>query len=266
MEKNPSVSVVIPAYNAEKYISDAIESVLCQSYKDFELLVVNDCSTDDTKLVVEGLALLDKRVYLINLSTNNGAPAAPRNVGIRLARGRWIAFLDADDIWHPCKLQRQVDLLIKSGARFCSTQMVDFIDVNQLSLADALPDEYEWVSFLSQLIKYRTPTSSVVVEKSLVECYPFNECLSYKAREDLDCWLHCHEEIGRSVKISRQMVGYRITPGQISERKLTMFKRHFHVLWSYRFMSGRSLHVSALLFTFSHFVLSFYYRLIKKGL
>jgi teichuronic acid biosynthesis glycosyltransferase TuaG len=266
MDKKPIISVVIPVYNAEKYIAAAIESVLGQSYEDFELLVVNDCSTDGTRTVVESFAFHDKRVCLINLPTNKGGPAGPRNIGVLRARGRWIAFLDADDIWHPCKLQRQFDLLEKTGARFCSTQMVDFVDTNQLSLSDASLDEYEWVSFLSQLIKFRTPTSSVVVEKSLIERYPFNESMSYKAREDLDCWLHCHEEIARSVKITRPMMGYRIIPGQISGRKWTMFKRHLYVLWRYRFTSGRSLHAGALLFTISHFGLAIYYRLIKKGL
>lgn len=266
MKNIPVISVVIPAYNAENFIAEAIESVLCQSYKDFELLVVNDCSTDKTRVVVERFALADKRVCLINLSTNKGAPAAPRNIGVQRARGRWIAFLDADDIWHPYKLQRQISLLDKSGARFCSTQMIDFVDANQLLLSDARPDEYIWVSFLSQLIKSKTPTSSVIVEKSLIERFPFNESISYKAREDLDCWLHCHEEIGRSVKISRQMIGYRISPGQISGRKLSMFKRHLNVLWNYRLKSGRTLQASALLFTISHFVLSIYYRFIKKSL
>lgn len=266
MDKKPIISVVIPAFNAEKYIAEAIESVLGQSYENFELLVVNDCSTDCTSTVVESFAFHDKRVTLIDLPANKGGPAGPRNIGVLQARGRWIAFLDADDIWHPCKLQRQLDLLEKTGARFCSTQMVDFVDANQLSLSDASLDQYEWVSFLSQLIKFRTPTSSVVVEKSLIERYPFNESMNYKAREDLDCWLHCHEEIGRSVKITRPMMGYRIIPGQISGQKWTMFKRHLHVLWRYRLMSGRALHAGALLFTISHFGLAIYYRLIKKGL
>lgn len=266
MNKKPQVSVVIPAYNSEKYIADTINSVLAQTYTNFEVLVINDFSTDGTKEIIQNFALHDNRVFLINLLANMGAPAGPRNIGVRRARGRWIAFLDSDDIWHPCKLQRQLDLLEKTNARFCSTQMVDFVDANQLYLSDALTDEYEWISFLSQMIKFKTPTSSVIVEKSLLESYPFNETMSYKAREDLDCWLHCHEKIIRSVKITRPMMGYRITPGQISGRKWTMFMRHLYVLSRYRFLSGRSLWIGALPLTICHFVLSFYHRLIKKGL
>ncbi len=266
MYKKPTVSVVIPAYNSEKYIADAMNSVLGQTYSDFEVLVVNDSSTDKTEAIVEEFALNDKRVFLINLLENMGAPAGPRNIGVQRARGRWIAFLDADDIWHPCKLQRQIDLLEKTNARFCSTKMVDFVEAKQLSLSDARIDQYEWISFLSQLIKFQTPTSSVLVEKCLLERYPFNESKIYKAREDLDCWLHCHEEISRSVKITMPMMGYRITPGQISGRKWTMFIRHLYVLWRYRFMSGRSLCVGAIPLTICHFGLAIYHRIIKKSL
>ena len=105
MDKKPIVSVVIPAYNAEKYIAAAIDSVLGQTYSDFEVLVVNDCSTDGTKAMVENFAFHDERVCLINLPANKGAPAGPRNIGVLRARGRWIAFLDADDWHHPHHLQ-----------------------------------------------------------------------------------------------------------------------------------------------------------------
>jgi teichuronic acid biosynthesis glycosyltransferase TuaG len=266
MNSIPKISVVIPAYNAENYISAAIDSVLSQSFKDFEVLVVNDCSTDNTRVVVENFAISDRRVFLINLPVNNRAPARPRNIGVQQARARWIAFLDADDIWHPSKLQRQLDLIDKTGARFCSTQMVNFVDSKNLQLFDAQPDEYELVSFLSQLIKNKTPTSSVLVEKTLIERYPFNESIDYSAREDYECWLHCHEEIGRSVKISQRMVGYRISSSQLSGHKLIMLKRHLHVLWNYRFMTNKRLTIFAFIFTISHFIFAIYYRLIKKGL
>lgn len=266
MKIQPVISVIIPAYNAEKFIAAAIESVLIQSFHNFELLVVNDCSTDCTRAVVESFTVRDKRVRLISLSSNMGAPAGPRNIGVRQASGKWVAFLDADDVWHPYKLERQLDLLSRTGALFCSTQMIDFVDESLPKLIDAHPDDFEWVSFRSQLLKFRTPTSSVVVEKKLVERYPFNESISFKAREDLDCWLHCHEEIGRSVKISSPMMGYRLVRGQISGVKWKMVKRHFYVLSRYRFVSGKSLHIGALLFTISHFALAIYYRLIKKGL
>jgi teichuronic acid biosynthesis glycosyltransferase TuaG len=263
---NPFVSVVIPVYNGVRFIEASIESVLKQSFPDFELLVVNDCSTDGTVAIVEQLCANDSRIRLINIPSNMGAPAGPRNIGVKHSVGKWIAFLDADDIWHPAKLERQLALLKRTGAKFCSTQMSDFVDEGKLLLHDAGPDDFEWISFIDQLIKFRTPTSSVVVERCLAERYPFNESITFKAREDLDCWLHCHEEIGRSIKISQPMMGYRIMPGQISSNKWIMFRRHLHVLNQYRFRTGGRLYFAALLFTVTHFMLASYYRLIKRTL
>ena len=256
----------MPAYNAHDYIAATIESVLAQTFADFELLVVDDCSRDRTAEIVEMYASRDKRVRLIRLSKNCGAPAGPRNIGVRAAAGTWIAFLDADDIWHPLKLATQMQALASTGAVFCSTQMLDFEDEKQLEFPELKQVRVETIGFLKQLVKFRTPTSSVVVAKELISRHPFNEAMSFKAREDLDCWLHCHEEIGSSIKIAHPMLGYRIIPGQISGQKWTMMRRHYHVLRQYRFRSGAALGIAAAVFTASHFCLALYYRWVKKGL
>lgn len=257
----------MPAYNAAAYLEATLDSVLKQTFEDWELLIVNDCSTDNTVAMVEEYMQRDSRIELINLSKNMGAPAGPRNIGIKQARGQWIAFLDSDDIWHPEKLSRQIAVLQKTDAKFCSTQMIDFRGDESPKLKDASDDQIEWISFTRQLIKFRTPTSSVIADKGLLLKHPFNEDMAYKAREDLDCWLHCHEELGKSVKIMSPMMGYRIIEGQISGKKWTMFKRHLHVLRNYRRLSGRFLSFpEALLFTLTHFALAFYYRSAKNGL
>lgn len=267
MSASPQVSIVMPAYNAAAYLEDTLASVFRQTFTDWELLVIDDCSKDDTSALVQRHQQSDARVRLITLTRNMGAPAGPRNIGVRAARGRWIAFLDSDDLWHPDKLQVQLVALERTGAKFCSTQMLDFSSGETPELQAADPDQFEWISYRRQLVKYRTPTSSVVVDRELLLRFPFNEDLSYKAREDLDCWLHCHEVLGRSIKITAPMMGYRIIEGQISGKKWTMFKRHFHVLKRYRRLSQRSFStLEALAYTLSHFFLAFYYRLIKKGL
>jgi teichuronic acid biosynthesis glycosyltransferase TuaG len=265
-QEGPKVSVVMPAYNAQKYIGATLDSVLAQDFRDFEVLVIDDCSTDSTADLVRQYGARDPRVRLIQLPKNRGAPAGPRNIGVREAKGEWVAFLDADDIWHPGKLTCQLRTLQATGAQFCSTQMVDFEDDRELQFTPAGEVAIERIGFLKQLIKFRTPTSSVVVRRELIARHPFNESMSFKAREDLDCWLHCHEEIRWSVKVTHPMVGYRIIPGQISGRKWTMLKRHYHVLRQYRFRSGAALGVGAAVFTASHFLFALYYRLLKRGL
>lgn len=264
MISNPLITVIMPAYNSARYISATIESVLNQTFNDYELLVINDYSSDTTADIVKNYVDMDGRIRLINLPTNRGAPAGPRNYGIEEARGKWIAFIDSDDIWHPAKLERQIYFLEKTGALFCSTKMADFVGEKLPSLKDAGPHDYEWISFMQQLIKNRTPTSSIIADRALLLKHPFNEDIKYKAREDLDCWLHCHEEIGRSLKITTPMMGYRVISSQISGNKWHMFHRHLYVLRKYKFRSGRILGVGAWLFTITHFLYAIYYRKIKK--
>jgi len=263
----PTISIVIPAYNAQRYIAATLDSVLAQTFTDFDVLVVDDCSRDTTAEIVRGYTERDPRIRLLTLPQNRGAPAGPRNIGVQQSRGEWIAFLDADDIWHPQKLQCQLDVLQRTGAQFCSTRMVDFFDAQQLRLTAPPPTPpTERIGFLQQLIKMRTPTSSVLVRREVIVRHPFNESMKFKAREDMDCWLRCHEELRSSVKITHPLVGYRIIPGQISGSKLTMVKRHYHVLSQYRLRSGAALGPGAALFTASHFLLSLYYRGIKHEL
>jgi teichuronic acid biosynthesis glycosyltransferase TuaG len=261
------VSVVMPAYNAQRYIAATIESVLAQTFEDFELIVVDDCSKDGTADIVREFASRDERVSLIQLSENRGAPAGPRNIGVRAAKGRWIAFLDADDLWHPRKLELQLKVLRQTGAQFCSSQMVDFKDERAVEFVDPPdPVPFEKIGFLKQLVKFRTPTSSVVLSRELALRHPFNEDIRFKAREDLDCWLHCHEEIRWSVKLEVPLMAYRIIPGQISGKKWEMVRRHYHVLKQYRFRSGRSLGIGAAVFTATHFLLALLYLRARRGL
>lgn len=103
----PKVSVIIPAYNAERFLGDTLRSVLEQTYQDFEIIVVDDGSTDGTQAVVT--AVVDERVHYIH--QENRGPAAARNAGLRLARGEYIAFLDADDLWRPERLEACVSFL-----------------------------------------------------------------------------------------------------------------------------------------------------------
>lgn len=112
------VSIIMPAYNAEKYISNSINSIIQQTYKNWELIIVDDCSTDKTTKVI--LNYKDERIYLLKNIKNSGA-AISRNRALREAKGKWIAFLDSDDIWHPEKLERQLDFMLKNRYAFTFT-------------------------------------------------------------------------------------------------------------------------------------------------
>lgn len=252
----------MPTYNNDVHIGAAIASVQAQTRPDWELIVVNDASTDHTAAVVAGIAEHDARIRLLDLPTNLGAPAGPRNRGVAVARGRYIALLDADDLWHPQKLDLQLNAIDVTGARLVSAGLVDFPDGGKPAFTPVRRARLQRISMLRTLINTKTPTSTILAERDLFVRFPFNEDLAYKAREDTDCFLHMHEEIGSSIKVLHPLLGYRITKGQqISGNKLTMIRRHHHVLSRYEFSSGRRLGpVGAAVFTTTHFGSAIYHR------
>ena len=100
----------MPVYNAGAYLKQSIQSVISQTYQDWELLVVDDCSSDNSALLIQQFVELDKRVKYFKTDKPSGSPTLPRNIGIEKAQGRYIAFLDSDDIWLPHKLEEQLPL------------------------------------------------------------------------------------------------------------------------------------------------------------
>ena len=119
------VSIITPAYNSATYIAETIESVLAQTYTNWEMLIVNDCSKDNTAEIVQSYAAKDKRIKLINLTQNSGVAAA-RNTAIEKAKGRYIAFLDSDDLWKKEKLQKQLSFMQQNGYAFTFTSYEHF--------------------------------------------------------------------------------------------------------------------------------------------
>ena len=125
----PLVSIIMPAYNCEKYITEAIASVINQTYQNWELIVIDDCSQDNTVNIVKRLALEDTRINLYQNERNVGV-SKTRNKGLSIAKGQWIAFLDSDDCWASEKLEKQMEfikahpnaLLTYTASKFMDTQ------------------------------------------------------------------------------------------------------------------------------------------------
>ena len=110
MIRNPSVSVITPSFNSQDYIENTIRSVVDQSITDWELFIIDDCSSDSSVELIKKWVIADSRIHLVELNENSGAAVA-RNKGIELAKGRYIAFLDSDDTWLPKKLEWQLDFM-----------------------------------------------------------------------------------------------------------------------------------------------------------
>ena len=105
------VSIITPCYNAETFIGDAIESVLSQTYQDWEMIIVDDCSNDNSASIIQNYVRKDSRIKYLKTDAPSGSPAKPRNIAIEMAKGRYIAFLDSDDVWLPTKLEAQIAVL-----------------------------------------------------------------------------------------------------------------------------------------------------------
>lgn len=117
------VSIIMPSYNTGRFIKETIESVLAQSYPVWELIIVDDCSTDNTDDIVNQY-LADERIRYIKNDTNSGA-AVSRNRALREAKGKWIAFLDSDDLWEPNKLEKQIAFMNENGHAFSYTNYIE---------------------------------------------------------------------------------------------------------------------------------------------
>lgn len=111
------VSIITPTWNCGRFIAETIESVLAQTYQNWEMLIVDDCSTDNTKRIIEQYQQKDSRIKYHCLKHNSGAAVA-RNTALKMAQGRWIAFLDSDDLWKPDKLERQIMFMVERGYAF----------------------------------------------------------------------------------------------------------------------------------------------------
>ena len=122
---NNLVSIVMPAYNCEDYIAESVESILSQTYKNWELIIVDDCSSDRTSDIAIKYTLQDKRIRFVSMDRNSG-PAVVRNKAIEESRGQYIAFLDSDDLWIPGKLEIQIKMMKERKSLFCFSSYTPF--------------------------------------------------------------------------------------------------------------------------------------------
>ena len=234
--REPLVSVVMPAYNASSTIASSIKSVQRQSYANWELLVVDDCSTDDTVLIVKDLATIDSRIKLISLAKNSGSPAYPRNVAIKEAAGVFISFLDADDEWQAIKLQKQVSFMARSKIAF-SCSGYDVISFAGEEIGSFSPPMV--CSYNDLLANNSVGCLTAMYDVRVLGKQYFPIC----GHEDYALWLKILRE-GHSVYgLQEPLSLYRLTPGSVSSSKLKVLKFFWNI---YKNQEGFSHLVSAL--------------------
>ena len=265
MTENPLVSVIIPVYNGEKYLESAIDSVISQTYQHWELILVDDGSTDQTPNIIDYYLSKEQRIEKIVIDKPSGGPAKPRNLGMSKAKGRFIAFLDADDKWISDKLHRQIKIL--------STKNIDmvcggaFIVDAKGNKTGAVLNHYKKVKWYKRfmafdllLLMYNPVILSSVIIKNKTDL-KFRQDKRFSAIEDWVFWIE-HFSMGERVTyMDDNLVFYRQHESSLStlngsshrrkafylygtlivEKKLSLIK--FIFLTNVRFIRVIFLHV-----------------------
>ena len=222
------VSVIIPCYNAEATIGQTIQSVIDQTYSNWEMIIVDDCSSDRSARIIAEYAAQDSRIKYLTTAEPSGSPALPRNIGIDCAMGTYIAFLDADDIWLPYKLQMELEFAID----------------NQYPLIYSYYEKISWdgkrngriirtrdLTTYSSLLKSNSiPCLTSLIRKDIVGKIRFRQI----PQEDFCFWLDILHTGVKGYNLKKVTALYREANGSRSSNKLNMFKGYWNVIYKYQ--------------------------------
>ena len=227
MSRNSLVSVIMPAYNSEKYIVESIYSVINQSYKNLELLITDDCSSDGTRSCIEEIAKIDVRIKYFGLSENSGAAVA-RNNSLKNAKGRYIAFLDADDIWLETKLEQQLEFMKAHDSAFSFTGYSIYHGNGNFGEKVIDSNTLDIITYRDLLKKSCTVgCSTVILDRTKL---PKIEMVNIRTGQDYALWLMLLRESGLIAhNFKRRLTGYRLLEGSISRNKFKKAKRQWQI-------------------------------------
>ena len=208
------ISVIMPTFNSSKFIKKSIESVLSQSYKNLELIIVDDCSFDGTIKIIKKLKEKDRRIKIFKTQKNSSVVSTPRNIGIQKAKGDYYAFIDSDDFWHKDKLINQINQLTSKKLLSCTAcdYQYGFNGVKsgfflrffriflQLYIINKINSKgYSWLYIYNPII-----VSSVLIDKKVFKYFKFNE--GKNIREDLDLWLKFTNKFKNSIIFNKKIL------------------------------------------------------------
>ncbi len=216
--ERPLVSIITPTYNSENFIAETIASVMAQTVTDWEMIIIDDCSSDSTCDVISEYSSTDRRIKFLRLEKNSG-PAVARNTGIALASGKYMTFLDADDIWFPNFIERSISTIKSEGIPFVFSSYrrsdealnfvySDFIVPNKVTYSDILKTNS--ISCLTAFIDIES-----LGKKTMPEVFK---------RQDMGLWLKYLKEIPYAYGIQEPQAIYRIRKNSLSRRKSDLLK------------------------------------------
>lgn len=217
---NDLVSIITPAYNNSEFIKQTIESVQKQTYKNWEMIVVDDCSTDRTPELIKKISQKDDRIKYIKLKKNSGAAIA-RNRALRESRGRFIAYLDADDLWKKNKIQNQIDFMLSHNYAFACSNY-EKIDINNKILKQVkIPKEINYKLFLRNTI-IQTVGVMIDTKKTGKELLTMPNVYG---KEDAATWCQLLKSGFNCYGVPEFLSYYRVVPKSLSSNKIKSIKR-----------------------------------------
>ena len=226
MEKKYSVglvSVIMPIYNAEAYLSDALNSIFAQDYKLIEIVLVDDCSNDNSaKLILEYKKKHPEIIY--HLQEKNMGAGVARNKALELAKGQYVAFLDSDDIWLPKKLSSQIELMKTEHSPFCYTA-IEMMDKNGETIKGKRNIK-ETCNYKYLLHNTIIATSSVVIDRTVLG--DFRMPLR-RGGQDYATWLMLLRTGVVALGINETLVRYRVSSGSLSSNKFKSIKQVWEI-------------------------------------
>jgi glycosyltransferase involved in cell wall biosynthesis len=240
------VSIIIPVYNCEEFLEECIQSVLDQTMGDWELILIDDCSTDSSMGIINKYIALDSRIKVYSFDINVGAGVA-RNKGIEISRERYVAFLDSDDYWHKDKLKLQIDFMIQENIEFSYTSFFELDKKDKISKIILPPKS---VNSFSLLFNNYIKTLTAIYDTNIIGKIYMPD---YRKRQDWGLWFNILKKTNKAYCLSEPLAYYRTSNTSLSEDKIQLVKENFNF---YRFFLKKNFFESfimMILFLVVHF-------------
>ena len=213
------VSIITPSYNSANYIKETIGSVIAQTYQNWEMIIVDDCSTDTSLNVINEYLHKDHRIKLVSLKSNVGAAEA-RNAALNTAKGRFIAFLDSDDVWLPQKLEIQVAIMLKNNFPITFTEYGVFNeDLSKYKYTIKIPDTINYTGYLKSTI---IGMSTAIINREMIGSFSF---YNIRSRQDAYLWITLLKRNFIAYGVHENLTKYRLRETSISANKIQAAKK-----------------------------------------
>lgn len=217
------VSIIMPVYNGEKYLNKSIQSVIAQSFDNWELIIINDNSKDNSISIIENFMEKTDKIHLINNKKNLG-PALSRNKGIKLAKGNYIAFLDCDDIWEQNKLAFQISYMENNNIDFSYSNYKVIDENNNLIGNFVAPLKCEYFSLIKTC---SIGCLTVIIKKAILDNVSFrNDCFN---KEDYVLWLSILKKNITAYNVNKSLACYRKSNESFSSNKIKAAVNQFKI-------------------------------------